>query len=110
MIYRANNAHSGTFENGVRWMILHCWLLADDGEVLVRAERARLCDGVWKGQSFLDPEFDEDFEVPLMDMQAIIGSQELRELAWRDGEVEFAVDRHPETGKSEIYVQAKLAI
>ena len=109
MIYRVESQKCGISESGARWMILHYWLLADDGEVLVRAEHALLCDGVWSGSGVLNPDCYED-AAPLLDMLAIMRSHALRELAWRDGEVEFAVERHPETGKAEIYVQAKLAL
>ena len=109
MIYRAEAQKCGISESGHRWMILLYWLPVEDGEVLVREEQALLCDGVWSGSGIFHSDCDEN-AAPLLDMLAIKRSHALRELAWRDGEVEFAVLRHPETGKCEIYVQAKLAL
>ena len=110
MIYRLENIRSGTHAGGVRWMMLLYWLQADDGELLAREEMAQMRDGVWDVRVFRSMLADTYAELPLAELVTIIKSQELRELAWREGAVEFAVARHPDTGDGEIYVQAKLAL
>lgn len=109
MMYLMERVSCGTEENGLRWMRLLCWQQLDDGEMLVLDEEARHDAFVWRGRRLQNADCGED-AAPLADMQAIAGSQELRELAWREGAVEFAVERHPDMGKAEIFVQAKLAI
>ena len=108
MIYRMDRVMCGALEEGKVWMETHVWQQLDDGEELVRSERVCNCGGKWS-VLMLGANVNAT-EAPAQDLRAIAVSQELRELTWREGEVEFAVERHPDTGKAEIYVQAKLAI
>lgn len=108
MIYRVDRVSCGSLADGEVWMETHVWQQMDDGEVLVRHERACRCGGKWLVT--MTGGVVDTTETPTLDMYAIADSQELRKLAWREGEVEFAVERHPDTGKAEIYVQARLAL
>ena len=90
-------------------MRLRCFKQADEGDIMLFEEHAIRCNGVWSGSCELNTDCGE-YAAPLADMMAITRSRVLRELVWRDGEVEFTVERKLDADEGEIYVQAKLAL
>lgn len=109
MIYRVDLMKS---RNVTRWSAVvtaMVWALEDDGEVPVCNVVTHVTCGHW-GKGKVEP---IGIGIParcVADMEVAHRSSKLMRLANRHGSVEFAVLRHPNTGKAEIYVQAKLAI
>ena len=85
------------------------WALGDEGEVPVCNVVACVTCGRW-GKGKVEPIGSGIPAQYAADMEVARRSSRLKQLASMHGSVEFAVLRHPDTGKAEIYVQAKLAI
>lgn len=109
MIYRMDLMKR---RNVARWSAVvtaMVWALGDEGEVPVCNVVACVTCGHW-GKGKVEP---IGIGIPAQyaaDMEVARRGSKLMRLANRHGSVEFAVLRRSDTGKAEIYVQAKLAI
>lgn len=108
MIYRVDLVKSRKVARWSAVVTAMVWALEDE-EVPVCNVVTHVTCGHW-GKGKVEP---IGIGIParyVADMEVARRSSRLTRLANRHGSVEFAVLRRSDTGKSEIYVQAKLAI
>ena len=109
MIYRMDIMNSRDVARWSAVVTAMVWALDDVVDVPVCNVVAYVTCGHW-GKGKVEPIGSGIPVLYAADMEVARRSSRLKRLAREHGSVEFAVLRHPNTGKADIYVQAKLAI